>query len=61
MEIAIDNLNKFGWFIEVEYLCDFRDVKKARKEVTKIIKKLGFKKQDLEEKGYTKMLWDKRN
>ena len=57
--IEINHLKKLGWFIEVEYLCNLKDVSDARKEVLKIIKNLGLKEKDLVKEGYTKLLWKK--
>ena len=58
--IEINHLKKLGWFVEVEYLCNEKEIKKARKEVLDVIKKLGLNKKDLVKEGYTKLLWDKK-
>ena len=57
--IEINNVKKLGWFLEVEYLCDLKDVNYARKKVLEIISKLGIDKKDIVEEGYTKMLWER--
>lgn len=57
--IELNNVKGLGWFLEIEYLADMKNIERARKEVLDVVKKLGFGKKDLISEGYTKMLWDK--
>ena len=57
--IEINKVKELGWFIEVEYLSDLKNIKRARDEVVKVIKKLGVSEKDIIKDGYTKMMWDK--
>jgi adenylate cyclase class 2 len=58
-QIELNRVKGLGWFIEVEYLAEKKDIAKARKEVYDILKKLGYSKSDAIKEGYTKQLWDK--
>lgn len=58
--IELNHLKNLGWFVEIEYLCTPKDINKARKEVAHIVKSLFIDKKDIEIKGYTKLLWEKR-
>jgi len=58
--VEINKVRGLGWFLEVEYLAKPGEIEKARKEVVRVIKKLGIKEKDIIKDGYTKMLWDKR-
>ncbi len=58
--IEMNNVKGLGWFLEIEYLTDKKRIEKARIEVLKFVRKLGFKEKDLISEGYTKMLWDKK-
>ena len=57
--IEINKVKGLGYFIEVEYLSNLKNMKKARDRVVKIIKKLGVSEKDIIKDGYTKMMWDK--
>lgn len=57
--IELNNVKGLGWFVEVEYLCDKKDISLARKEVVDVIKQLGASEKDIVKQGYTKLLWDK--
>jgi len=56
--IELNKVKRLGWFLEVEYLSELKDVKKARREVLRVIRKLGVEEKDVIKTGYTKMLWD---
>ncbi len=58
--IEINHVKKLGSFIEVEYLSNLKNMRKARSEVLKVIEILGLSKDDIIKDGYTKMLWNKR-
>lgn len=57
--IEINYVKGLGWFLEIEYLCEEKDIKKARAEILGVVKKLGVDKRKIIKEGYTKMLWDK--
>ena len=56
--IEINYVKKLGWFLEIEYLCEKKEINYARKRILEIVKELGINKKDVIEKGYTKMLWN---
>ena len=58
--IELNHVKKLGWFVEVEYLSNLKDVKSAAKEVRAVLEKLGINKKDIVKEGYTKLLWDKK-
>jgi predicted adenylyl cyclase CyaB len=57
--IELNHLKKLGWFIEVEYLCNKKQIDMARKEVVKTMEYLGLKKNDIVKEGYTRLLWNR--
>jgi len=57
--IEVNYVKNLGWFLEVEYLCEKKDINMARKKVLEIIEQLDIRKEQIEKTGYTKMLWDK--
>ena len=58
--IELNYIKNLGWFAEVEYLCFEKDIRKARLEVSNVLKALGIKPENAVKDGYTKLLWDKR-
>lgn len=59
-QIELNHVKGLGWFIEIEYLVDSESkIEKARREVVKVMKELGFDENDAVKEGYTRMLWDK--
>lgn len=59
--IELNNVRGLGWFVETEYLSDVKGIEKARNEVAKVMKELGFAKKDVVKHGYTKLLWDQKH
>ena len=59
VSIEINNVKHLGYFIEIEYLAQLKDLDKARKKIRKVIKELGVKPEQIDNTGYTKMLWYK--
>lgn len=59
--IELNHVKGLGWFVEIEYLSDIKGIDKARNEVARIMKELGFAKKDVVKPGYTKLLWDKKH
>ncbi|MEK6850723.1 MAG: class IV adenylate cyclase [Nanoarchaeota archaeon] len=58
--IELNHVKNLGWYIEVEYLCNSKDIRKAKKEVLNVLAKLHLHKRDIVKEGYTKLLWDKK-
>lgn len=57
--IEINNVKHLGYFMEIEYLCKKRDVDKARKLIREVLNELGIKEEQIDNTGYTRMLWYK--
>jgi len=57
--IEINNIKKLGWFLEIEYLTNEKNIPKARRQILEIVRKLGISKKKIIKDGYTKLLWDK--
>jgi adenylate cyclase, class 2 len=58
--IEINHVKNLGWFVEVERLCNSKEIESSKKEVVEIMKKLSVHNKDIIKEGYTKLLWDKR-
>ena len=59
VNIEINNVKHLGWFLEVEVLCKKSQVQEAKKKIDKVLKLLSIKKSQIENTGYTKMLYEK--
>ena len=59
--IELNHVKRLGWFLEVEYLANMNNINSARKEVVKVINKLGINEKEIIKDGYTKMLWNLKN
>ena len=59
LSIEINHVEHLGYFIEMEYLCKRPEAKKAIKLVTKVLKELEIDFNQIDNTGYTKMLWYK--
>ena len=57
--IEINKVRHLGYFMEIEYLAQEREIKKAKRKIMEILKKLGIKPSQIDNTGYTKRLWDK--
>ena len=57
--IEINKVRHLGYFLEIEYLAQEREMKKAKRTIMEILKTLGIKSSQINNTGYTKMLWDK--
>tara|TARA_Y100000310_G_C20681765_1_gene816404 strand:+ start:1206 stop:1790 length:585 start_codon:yes stop_codon:yes gene_type:complete len=57
--IEINKVAHLGYFMEIEYLCKPAEVKKAKKKILQVLKELEIKNKEIDNTGYTKMLWDK--
>ena len=56
--IEINKVRHLGYFMEIEYLCQPHEMKKAKKKIMDVLKELGIEKEDVDNVGYTKRLWD---
>jgi len=59
VNIEINKVRHLGYFMEIEYIAEKRELKKAIRIVEDILRELGIEPKDVQNKGYTKMLWDK--
>ena len=59
VSIEINFVKNLGYFMEIEYLCQKSDVKKAIKTITDLLKELEIDFNQIDNTGYTKMLWYK--
>lgn len=59
LSIELNHVKNLGWFMEMEYLCQERESKKAIKLITKVLKELKIDFNQIDNTGYTKMLWYK--
>lgn len=57
--IEINKVKHLGYFIEIEYLCPKHEMEKAKKKIKMVLKELLIKPEQINNTGYTKMLWDK--
>ncbi len=57
--IEINKVKHLGYFLEIEYLCQKSELKKARSRIREILKILDIKPYQIDNTGYTKMLWYK--
>jgi len=59
LEIEINNVKHLGYFIEMQYLCQLNNLEKARREIREVLKILKISPEQIDNTGYTKMLWYK--
>jgi adenylate cyclase class 2 len=59
LEIELNKIKHLGYFIEMEYLCQPHELETAKQAIRKALKELGIKQEDINNTGYTRMLWDK--
>lgn len=59
ISIEINHVKHLGYFMEIEYLCEKREMKKAIKAIKNTLNELGIKSSQINNTGYTKMLWKK--
>jgi predicted adenylyl cyclase CyaB len=59
ISIEINFVKHLGYFMEIEYLCQKTEVKKAIKAITNTLKELDIDFNQIDNTGYTKMLWYK--
>ncbi len=59
VSIELNRVEHLGWFVEIEYLAQPKDMNKAKKRIRQVLRELGVNQEDIDNTGYTKMLWDK--
>lgn len=57
--IEINKLEHLGYFMEIEYLCQPFEMEKAKRKIREVLRELGIKQEQIDNTGYTKMLWKK--
>ena len=59
LAIEINHVKHLGYFMEMEYLCKRPEAKKGIKLITSVLKELEIDFNQIDNTGYTKMLWYK--
>ena len=59
LSIEINHVKHLGYFMEMEYLCKKPEAKKGIRLITKVLKELEVDFNQIDNTGYTKMLWYK--
>jgi len=59
VSIELNRVKYLGYFIEIEYLVTASEINKAIKKIQKVIKDLKINENQIDNTGYTKMLWYK--
>jgi predicted adenylyl cyclase CyaB len=59
ISIEINHVKHLGYFMEIEYLCQEHEMKKAIRAITNTLKELKIDFNQIDNTGYTKMLWYK--
>lgn len=57
--IEINHVKHLGYFMEIEYLCKKGEMQKAKGKIRGVLKELEIKPCQIDNTGYTRMLWDK--
>ena len=57
--IEINFIKHLGYFMEIEYLCQPSEMETAKKKIRQTLEELEINPKDIDNTGYTKMLWDK--
>jgi len=57
--IEINKVEHLGYYLEIEYLAKRSEVGKAKNKIRQVLKELGIKKDQIDNVGYTKRLYDK--
>ena len=55
--IEINKIEHLGYFMEIEYLAQPNEVEKAKNKIKKVLRELEINLKDIDNNGYTKMLW----
>ncbi len=57
--IEINKVEHLGYFMEIEYLAKKTEMAKAKNKIRQVLKELEIKPNQIDNTGYTKMLWKK--
>jgi len=57
--IEINKVKHLGYFMEIEYLAKKYEMEKAKRKIRRVLKELEIKPKQIDNTGYTKMLWKK--
>jgi len=57
--IEINRVEHLGHYLEIEYLARRSEVKRAKKKIRQVLKELKIKKDQIDNVGYTKRLYEK--
>jgi len=57
--IEINKVEHLGYYMEIEYLARRSEVKKAKKKIHAVLEELGIEKDQIDNVGYTRRLYDK--
>lgn len=57
--IELNKVKHLGWFMEIEYLAKPFEIEKAREAIRDVLKELNIHPEQIDNTGYTKMLWYK--
>ena len=57
--IEINYVQHLGYYMEIEYLAKTHEVKKAKKKILQVLKELEIKKNQVDNVGYTKKLYER--
>jgi len=58
--IELNKVEHLGYFMEIEYLAKKGEIGKAKKKIRKVLEKLEINPKDIDNTGYTKMLWRRK-
>lgn len=59
ISIEINRVKHLGYFMEIEYLCQKSEMKRAIRAIENTLDELGIDPKKVDNTGYTKMLWKK--
>ena len=57
--IELNKVAHLGYFIEIEYLCKPSEMQKAKKKIRQTLRELEIDKEDVDNTGYTRLLWNR--
>ena len=57
--IEINKIEHLGYFLEIEYLCPKYEMQQAKKKIRAVLRELSIGQKDIDNTGYTRMLWDR--
>lgn len=61
ISIELNKIKTLGCFIEIEYLAKKSEIEMAKKKIREVLEELGVSEKDIDNTGYTKMLWKKKH